>query len=343
MAIVYNNLVPIRGVAAEPIFEEIFFENLTISESLVTFEEDIKAETIFTESSVAAVLQAYTCGVPTPAGTNTLFDTVVTPVKFMFYDEFCPDTLRFSRFKRDMKPGAFNTISDEYVRLMMSSYASSISSQIENLFWNNVTTATKSAVAGLTAGTLRTEVSTAEKALVAATTTAPVNAQWDGIVQRMIYNASNPTATGAVGGRAKVAGTTITSANVKDEYAKLFAAIPAQLFKSNKVELFIYAPYSHIQLITAYNNNVANFKDAFVMIGSDWTFNGIKIKFVPLPENVMIAAPKQHLVWNTDLLSDGNSVQLEKKEAASDLWFIKVVMTLTTHVANQKYNVLYVG
>lgn len=342
MAITYNQ-TDIRGVAAEPIFEEIFFDNNTVAGNLVTFEEDIKAETIFTESTVVATLQAYTCDVPTPAGSQTLFDTVVTPVKFLFYDEFCPDVLRFSRFKRDMAAGAFNTMSSEYERLMMSSYSKSISTQIERLFWSNITSATKASIAALTAGTNQNEVSTAEKALSAATPVGAANAAWDGIVQRMIYNSSNQAQTGAVGGRVKVAGTTITAANVKDEYAKLFAAIPSQLLMNNKVQVYIYAPYSHLQLITAYNNNVANFKDAFVMLNGDWTFNGIVIKFVPLPENVMIAAPKQHLVWNTDLLSDTNRVQLEKKEAASDMWFIKVVMTLTTHVANQKYNVLYVG
>ena len=344
MAIVYNS-VDIRGVAAEPIFEEILFDNTTVSEGLVSFEEDIKAETIFTESSVEVTLQAYTCGKPTPAGSQTLFYTVVTPVKFMFYDEFCPDNLRFSRFKRDMKPGAWETMSAEYERLIMQNYGSDISSQIENLFWNNVTTATKTAVAALTAGTANNQVSTQEKALVAATVVGPVGAQWDGIVQRMIYNSSNQAQTAGVGARIKVVGTTITSSNIKAEYDKLYAAIPAVLLKGKKRTVYIYAPYSHMQMINIANNNTSNFKDAFSVTEATQTyyFNGIEIKFVPLPENVMIAAPKEHLVWNTDLLSDMNKVQIEKVEAASDMWFIKVVMTLQTHIANQRYNVLYVA
>jgi hypothetical protein len=44
-ATTYNS-VDIRGVAAEPIIEEILSENKTIAEDLVTFETDIKAETI---------------------------------------------------------------------------------------------------------------------------------------------------------------------------------------------------------------------------------------------------------------------------------------------------------
>ena len=42
MAITYNS-VDFRGVAAEPIIEELLFENDTIANGLVTFEEDVKA------------------------------------------------------------------------------------------------------------------------------------------------------------------------------------------------------------------------------------------------------------------------------------------------------------
>ena len=70
MAISYN-VVNYRGKAAEPIVEEILFENDTMGKGLVTFESDVKAETIFTESTAAATLQAYTSGVPTSAGSLT--------------------------------------------------------------------------------------------------------------------------------------------------------------------------------------------------------------------------------------------------------------------------------
>jgi hypothetical protein len=46
MPITYNSL-DIRGVAAEPIIEEILFENKTIADDLVTFETDIKARQFY--------------------------------------------------------------------------------------------------------------------------------------------------------------------------------------------------------------------------------------------------------------------------------------------------------
>lgn len=341
MAISYN-VVDIRGVAAEPIIEELLFENKTLSEELVTFEDDIKAETIFTEYSASAVMQAYTSGVPASAGSMDGFDVPVTPVKVQYYQEFDPNTLRFSRFKRDMRPGAWEIMSTEFERVVIGGvYAKNISSNVEDLFWNNITSATQTAIAGLTPGAPNNQVSTEEQAYAAATTAG----LFDGVVTRMIYNSSNATQTPAVGGRVKVVGTTITSTNIKDEYDKVYSAIPAVTLEGNTTPPFIYAPRSHKQLINIYNNNPANFKNAF-SVSDDMTqyfFNGVEIKFVPVPENVIIASKKEHLFWCTDLKSDVNTMQMDKIANNREDMFLKNNMTITTHVGNQAFNVLYVG
>jgi hypothetical protein len=122
-------------------------------------------------------------GVPTSAGELSAFDTVVTPGKGMFYQEFDPNTIRFSRFKRDMAAGAWNTTSSEFERILIGGvYAKKISLALENEFWNGATAATKTAVAALTAGTAQTSVGAAEKTVVAALTASRI----DGIVTKMI-------------------------------------------------------------------------------------------------------------------------------------------------------------
>lgn len=341
MAITYTPL-HIRGVAAEPILEELLFENLTVQDNLVSFETDIKAETIFTEATADATMQAYTSGVPTSNGDLGAFDTVVTPTKVQYYQEFDPNALRFSRFKRDMRPGAYEVVSEEFNRVVIGGiYAKQISFDMESKFWNNATAATKTAVAALTAGTGQASVGAAEKTLVAAT----ASGLFDGVVTRMIYNSSNAAGTAGVGGRVKVAGTTITSTNIKEEYDKVYAAIPAVVLGGNTTPPFIYAPKSHKQLINIYNNNPANYKDAF-SVSDDKTqyfFNGVEIKFVPLPENVIIAAKKEHIFWCTDLQADMNRIDMDKIAANRDDMFLKTNATITSHVANQAFNVLYVG
>ena len=340
MPITYN-VADYRGKAAEPIVEEILFENDTIGKSLVSFETDVKAETIFTETTASATLQAYTSGVPTSAGSLNAFDSIVTPAKVQFYQEFDPNSLRFSRFKRSIKPGAWEILSTEFEQIVIGGlYARQVSLAAENEFWNGVTAATKTAVAALTAGTANTAVGAAEKTLVAALTAS----QTDGIVAKMIYNSSNATGAAGVGQRIKVAGTTITSANIKAEYDKVYAAIPAVVL-SNPEPPRIYAPKSHKQMIIQANNVTTDFTKPFNVSDNMETFffNGLEIVFVPIPEKVVICAVPSHLVWCTDLESDINVLEMNKIANNREDMFIKHNMTIAAHVVNQKFNVLYVG
>lgn len=332
MAITYN-FVDIRGVAVEPIAAAIIYENKTISEGYVTFEEDVKAETIFTEADATATMQAYTCNAPTANGNLSMFDAVVTPYKYTYYQEFCMDNFRFSRLKRDMKPGAWEMMSSEFERLLIGGvYAQRISADMENKFWSGATTATKAAVA---AGANTTQ----EKALVAAMPTT----LFDSLLTKVIYNSSNATSTPGVGGRVSVVGTTITATNIKTEYDKLYAAISPQLLETTGKTVYIYAPHSHRQLINIFNNNAAAYKDVFKVEGMKVTFYGIEVKFVPIPENVMLVAAKEHLFWVTDLLSDINKLEINRVQNNADNMFIKNVGTIGAHVQLQSSNVLYVG
>jgi len=340
MAIGYN-VVDIRGVAAEPVMEELLFENDTIAKDLVTFNEDVKAETIFTEASATATLQAYTSGTPTSSGSLSAFDVAVTPTKALFYQTFDPNSLRFSRFKRTMKAGAWETFSTEFEKIVIGGlYAKKISLALENEFWNGVTSATQTAVAALTAGIANTSVGAAEKTAVAALTASQI----DGVVAKMIYNSSNASATAGVGGRIKVAGTIITASNIKAEYDKVYAAIPAETLAQNELPI-LYVPKSHKQMIVQANNVTTDYTKPFNADSSynNIYFNGLKIEFVPLPEKVVIAALKSHIHWVTDLKSDVNVMKMDKIDATQENMFVKNIISIGTHIQNQRFNVLYVG
>lgn len=340
MAIVSNS-IEILGVAAEPIIEEILFENNTLAKGLVTFEDDVKAETIFTEAGAEATMQAWISGAPTPQGSLNSWDAKVTPDKVMFYQEFDPENLRFTRYKRSMKPGAWENFSTEFEQVVIGGlYAKQISLSAERNFWLGAKASTKAAIAALTAGTGQTAISTQEQAMVAASLGA--DGLTDGLLTKILYNDSRKTHVAGLGERIKVVGTAITSTNIKAEYDKVYAAIPAVVLESGEKPT-IYAPYSHKQLITIFNNNVANYKDAFAVSGDSFGFNGLNIEFVPIPENVLIAAKKEHLFWVTDLMGDVNTLKMDKIAANREDYFLKSAMSLGAHVANQAYNVLYVG
>ena len=241
-------IVAIRGKAYEPIIEELLFENETIAQGLVTLADEVKAETIFTENANVVAMQAYTSGAPSASGTIGLTDSVVTPAKVMYYDEFDMNTLRTSRFKRDMKKGAWNTASNEFERVVLSAYGRSISADMESKFWNAITSGTQTAIAALTPGTAQASVGAAEQTWAAAQTAG----LFDGVVAKMIYGYSGPSSTGALGKRVKVAGTSITSSNIGDEYGKVYAAIPAETLAGTE-QPYIYAPKAHKQLINIFN------------------------------------------------------------------------------------------
>jgi hypothetical protein len=334
MAISYSQLVSINGVAADPIISEIIFENKTISEGLVAFETGIKAGTIFTENSNAVVMQAWQVN-PSASGTIGINDVLITPVKVEYLDSFTPNDLRTSRFNRDMKPGAWNDVSDEFAKMILNGVAKSISADAENKFWNGATSATKTAVAALTAGALNTQVSTQEKALVAA---MPTNLL-DSVITRAIYNNT------AVGGRIKVVGTAaITASTIVAQYQLLYTSIVAETLSASEEKAFIYAPRSHKQLINIANVNLT-YRDVFSvdMVADKYYYLGVEIKFVPIAENVMLVAVPSSIKWCTDLMEDLNMVVIDKYPQPRKDYFYDVVFTIFAHVTNQKFNTLYVG
>jgi hypothetical protein len=326
-------IVDIRGKAYEPVLEELLFENKTISENLVSFESDVKNESIFTENTNIVALQAYSSGTPTSNGTFSLVDTAVTPTKVMFYHEFDPNTLRPSRFKRSMKPGAWEMMSTEFERTVLAAYGKEVSLDAETKWWSGILAATKTSIAGLTPGTAQNQVGAAEQTWAAAQTAT----QFDGVVAKMIYN------NGALGTRVKVAGTTISSTNVATEYGKVYAAIPAVVLAQTE-KPFLYAPYSHKQFINIFNVS-ATYRDLFsVDIKADkYFYNGIEIKFVPVPENCIIAALPSNLIWCTDLVADINKMEINKVANNREDMFVKHIFTIAAHVARQANNVLYLG
>lgn len=328
MAINYSTKLDIRGVAADPVITELLFQNKTISEGLVRFETGVKAGSIFTENVNTVVFQPFSCGAPSPGGSLGLTDIEISPVKLMTYQEFCYDNLRTSRFNRDMAQGAWNNISGEFDRLVLGSYADKISQQAEIDFWSGVKASTKTAV-GLTPSGITSD----QQLFIAGLTTT----NYDGVAARLIYNSDLSATSSTV----LVTGVTIgvTSTNIATEYAKLYASIPAVTLDQEKV--YIYAPRSHKQLINIYNS-AATYRDLFSREGDKYFYNGVEIKFVPLPENTIIVQEADSIVWATDLANDITSLVIDKIANNREDYFVKTIFTSYAHVVNAKFATIYI-
>jgi hypothetical protein len=340
MPIQYGAKVDVRGKATENILTDIYFQNKTISEGKVTFNADIKSGSIITESAIDAVLQAYTGQALSSAGSIELIDYLVVPNKFEFKHEFLEETLRSSRFNTTMSPGAWNIQSSEFDEKVLFEYGPKASSEAEKLFWGGITAATKTAIAALTPGAGQGSITAATQTKVAAMTAGLM----DGVIATALYNDQFKSA--GLGSFIKVAGTVLTSANIAAEYAKVYAAIPAAVLEDEVNPVVIYAPYSHRQLMRIANNAVGaaqqiNFLFEDASNTSKVFYNGVEVLFVPMPEGYMYAAKKTHVSWNTDLTEDLNTVQVDKKQADSDVKFIRMVFTMKAVINKQAFNVLY--
>lgn len=331
-------IVDIRGEVFPEVYEELLFETKTINKKLVNLDDGFKANAIFTESTATATMQAYTSGVPTSSGTLAFTDVILTPVKVMFYQEYDPNSIRSSRFNTTMKKGAWNIESSEFNQTVVNLYNKKVAYTTESKFWNNINSATQTAIAALTPGAGQGSVGAAEQTYAAALTAG----QFNGVVTTMIYN------NGGLGTRIKVAGTTVSASNIKTEMDKIYAAIPAVVLNQSSSKPVIYVPYSWMQYINQYNNVATNFKDVFVVSGlgtanETITFQGLRVETVPLPENCAIAAKPEYINWLTDSMDDINMIKTGLAYLNADTQFIKHVFTIYAHVANQSYNVLYLG
>ena len=338
MAISYTP-VDIRGVAVEPILEEVLFANKTVGDGYVTFNTDIKAGTIFTEAGVDVVAQLYTGAALASSGSMTITDRTITPVKLEYKQTFLEEALRTGRFNRSMSPGAWNIESSEFASTVLAQYGPNVSQDAENIFWGGITAATKTAIAALTPGAGQGSITAAAQTAVAGLTAGYV----DGVFAKVLYDQA------AIGGYIKVTGTTVTAANIAAECAKIYAAIPAVNLADTVNPTVIYCPRSWRQLARIANNAVGaaqqiNFE--FDGTGNDAKcyYNGVEMLFIPAPTNNMAYTQRKTAVsWNTDLTDDINRFEVGKLVNDGDVQFVRSIYTLAANVGQATSGVLYGG
>lgn len=339
MAISYTP-VDIRGVAVEPILEEVLFANKTVGEGYVTFNDNIKAGTIFTEAGVDVTAQLYTGSALSSSGSLNITDRTITPTKLEYKQTFLQESLRTSRFNRSMSPGAWNIESSEFASTVLAMVGPNVAQDAESIFWGGITSATKTAIAALSPGAGQGSMTAATQTAVAALTAGLI----DGVMAKVLYDNS------AVGSYIKVTGTTVTASNIAAEMAKIFLKIPAENLNDTVSPTVIYCPRAWKQLCYNANNAVGAAQQVnFVISGEDFSkskvyYNGIELLFVPMPNDLMAYAQRKAAVsWNTDLTDDINRFEVGKLVNDGDVQFVRSIYTLAANVGQASKGVLYGG
>jgi hypothetical protein len=135
--------------------------------------------------------------------------------------------------------------------------------------------------------------------------------QIDGICTLLAADAALPTAN-------EVSGTTVTSSNVVAELGKITDAIPAALYGSPDLKIYVSQNIMRAYVralggfsVAATSNSGVDAKGTTWYNGGDVTFDGIPL-FVAngLASNVAIAAETSNLFFGCGLLNDSNEIRV---------------------------------
>lgn len=333
----------------EEIVSEIYSNSGTFRDAIIDVEEGHKSGTDVYESKVTVAMTALNTGGVVTTG-NIGLTASKTPVSLYTYnyeDTIDDNVLKGTRFEKSMAAGAFNTVSDEFDKKVLIQVAPAIGEDMENKIWNGATTGTKAAIAALIPGAGQGSISAGAQTLVAAMPTT----LFDSLATKILYNDSqSKTAPGAgLGDYIKVAGTTITSANIAAEYGKIYAGAPEKLVNNidPAAQPVIFAPRGDRQLIKIANNAVGAAQQVnFLVEGAGMSekiyYNGVLINFVPLV-GFRILTAGSFLKLLMDLTSDVSGLQVDRMANGAMQRFVKNIGSIATWVTNQKYITLYNG
>ena len=343
MAVTYTGTKTEAGEYAE-IVQEIYADSPTFRGETIELVEGHKSGLEIYESSAEITFTAANYGQVTADNVNLKSQKSIVNLKTFNVEGIIDESsLKGTRFERSMKAGAYNVVSDEFDQKVLIQVQPAVGAKLESWVWDGATTATKAAIAALTPGAGQGSISAGAQALVAA---MPITL-FDSVPATMLYNDSqSKAAPGAgLGDYLKVAGTTVTTANIVAEYVKKYNGIPDKvLVLTGEDAPVIFAPKSHYKMIKSVNRvqGVALQENFVGNSFNDMYFNDVKIMFVDLV-GFSIVAQKKNLKLVMDLLSDSSQLIIEKEANASTRRILKLINSMTTWVVKQKYNLLYNG
>ena len=340
MALDYTGKVTVRGKQIAELAVEKLYKDQTIAKGFVELNTNIKHGAVKTETSSSVTEQDYTGAALSGDGSFTLFDYQVNHVKTEFKVDILQDTLRDTPFADDMSAGAMNIDSNRFMQLAADQLSNRVAYTNQKNRWQGITAAQKVAIAALTPGAGQGSITAAMQTKIAALPTSKRN----GWLALAVYNSFNATATPGLGSYIKVTGTTLTAANVAAQFALIYAAIPAVERDDKEFPYVLHAPLNVKALIKAANNAVGAAQQInFLDVNDEISYNGIKINFVELPDNVVYGAPTMSLGLNMDLESDDNMMEVGEYANGSDTKYFRNVSAWSCYVSRQDKNVLYGG
>lgn len=263
------------GKVAGEIIGKAFKEANTISSGFITINQNVNYKLNLRLIEVTGGKRAYTCGF-VPAGSITLSEKVLEPIKFKDDFEVCKEDFRNQWNDGDLGESAWN---DGNMKPIMDAIlAEKMAQEAEEL---------------------DSDIWVGDK-------TDPT--EFDGFLTLFDLDADI----------IKVAGTTVTEANVEAELKKALAAIPAALQTKATVKVGVSANvfqalsflYISKGILNGMNGSNADMKAVTIPFGG-YTI----VQLSGLPANTMVIAEPKNLIMATGSTADFNSIRLVDQDA----------------------------
>ena len=286
----------------------------TIANGGLTVRPNVKFKEVVKRMELDGIVKNGSCDFA-DTSTLTLTERILQPEEFQVNLELCKKDFRSDWEAIQMGISAYDNLPPTFADFLIGQVAAKVAESIENTIWNGE-------VGGATGYAL-----------------------FDGILHKLA------DATADIPNGQELTAATITSSNVIDELGKVVDAIPAALYGSE--DLHIYIPQN---VHKAYVRTLGGFAvqafgsgatESAAAVGANgvggngttWyngqglTFDGIKL-FVAngLPNNKMVAAERSNLFFGTGLQSDLNEVKVIDMADIDGSQNVRMVMRATAGV-----------
>ncbi len=236
-----------------------------------------------------------------PTSTLTLTERVLQPEYFQVNLQLCKSDFRSDWDAIQMGYSAFDVLPKSFADFLIAHAAEKVAQQMELVIWDG-----NNASAG----------------------------EFSGIMRQLDVDASLPAGQ-------KIAGTSITAANVIAELGSMIDALPAALY--GKEDLYLYVSSN---VYRAYIRALGGFAASGVgangydnkgtnQVLNDIYFDGVKVFLAPgLASNTALLAQKSNLYFATGLMNDQNEVKVLDMADLDGSQNVRVIMRFS---ADAKY------
>lgn len=320
-----------KGEVLNHILTYAIQENETFKENLIHVKSGIQKRYALPLLQSGRIIQDHKPTPDTSVGEFNWTQRTLEPNDFMIYIEFNPRD--YEEYYREFQPHnnlLFRELDPTVQAAMLQQVLKKKEAYLDHAIWCSAKAATKAKIAATNAQELTLAIGADDEA-------GPMK-YFDGAIARLLMNyAADADSEDAKGGKYIPVGTGTFSngEEVETQLYKMWRACPAKIRKNPNLEFLM--DYSTWDKYDQYLSN-KSFKYTDNRDENQRRFRGKRVlPLVSLPENTIILGQfssdvDSNLWMGVDYASDQNVLQVEKLQANSELWFMKMILKMDVNI-----------